>query len=118
MDQLRQPRELTQDEQRPRKQALEELRQKLRQQTADKDDPDRPMAQIVLTHLDKYWGHILPEHQLAEGERWQRTTNQREGDWHRGKRRRRRHPRLLGHRCRTGGDGVEVELESSDAGGG
>ena len=90
MDQLRQPQELTQDEQRPLKQALEELRQELRQQTADKDDPDRPMAQIVLTHLDKYWGHILPEHQLAEGERWQRTTNQLEGDWHRGKRRRRR----------------------------
>jgi len=89
-DQLRQPQELTLDEQRPLTQALEELRQEFRQQTADKDDPDRPMAQIVLTHLDKYWGHILPEHQLAEGERWQRTTNQLEGDWHRGKRRRRR----------------------------
>jgi hypothetical protein len=36
----------------------------LRQQTADKDDPDRPVAQIVLTHLDEYWGHILREEYL------------------------------------------------------
>jgi hypothetical protein len=90
MDQLRQPQELPPDEQRPIQQALEQLRQELQQQTEDVDDPDRPLAQIVLVHLDKYWGHIVPDQLPAAGERWQRTTNQLESGWGGLKRGRRR----------------------------
>jgi hypothetical protein len=90
MDQLRQPQELPPEEQRPMQQALEQLRQELQQQTADGNDPDRPLAEIVLVHLDKYWGHILPDQPPATGERWQRTTNQLEGNWGGLKRGRRR----------------------------
>ena len=34
----------------------------LRQQTADRNDSDGPLAQIALKHLDRYWGHLVPEH--------------------------------------------------------
>ena len=81
MNQLRQPQELPPDEQPPMKRALEQLRQELRQQTEDKNDPDGPLAKIVLKHLDKYWGHLIPDQPLAAGECWQRTTNQLESDW-------------------------------------
>jgi hypothetical protein len=91
MDQLRQPQELPVHEQRSIQHALERLRQELQQQTADENDRDRPLAQIVLAHLDKYWEHLVPDHPLpAAGERWQRTTNQLESDWGTLKRRRRR----------------------------
>ena len=90
MDQLRQPQELPPDEPPAMKRVLEQLRQELRQQTADRNHPDGPLARIVLKHLDKYWGHLLPEHPLAAGECWQRTTNQLESDWGGLKRRRRR----------------------------
>jgi hypothetical protein len=60
------------------------------QAAADEQNPDRPLARIVLIHLDKYWGHILPDQGLAAGERWQRTTNQLESDWGGLKRGRRR----------------------------
>lgn len=90
MDQLRQPQELPPDEQRPVQQALEQLRQELQQKTEDDNDRDRPLAQIVLVHLDKYWGHLVPDQPPAAGERWQRTTNQLESDWGSLKRRRRR----------------------------
>jgi hypothetical protein len=90
LDQRRQPQELPPDEQRPMKQALEQLRQELRQQTEDQNHPDGPLAQIVLKHLDKYWGHLIPGQPLAAGERWQRTTNPLESDWGGLKRRRRR----------------------------
>jgi hypothetical protein len=90
MDQLRQPQELPVDEQRPIQRALEQLRQELRQQTADDNDRDRPLAQIVLAHLDKYWEHLVPDPLPAAGEHWQRTTNQLESDWGTLKRRRRR----------------------------
>ena len=81
MNQLRQPQELPPDEQPPMKRALEQLRQELRQQTEDDNDPDGPLAKIVLKHLDKYWGHLIPDQPLAAGECWQRTTNQLESDW-------------------------------------
>jgi hypothetical protein len=90
MDQLRQPQELAPDEQSSVKQALEQLRQELQRQAVDDQDPDRPLARIVLTHLDKYWGHILPDQRLPAGECWQRTTNQLESDWGSLKRGRRR----------------------------
>jgi hypothetical protein len=90
MDQLRQPQELAPHEQGSLKRALEQLREELQQQVADEQDPDRPLARIVLVHLDKYWGHILPDQGLAAGERWQRTTNQLESDWGGLKRGRRR----------------------------
>jgi hypothetical protein len=89
MDQLRQPQELSADEQRPLQRALEQLRQELQQQTADDHDPDRPLAKIVLAHLDKYWEHLVPDPLPAAGQSWQRTTNQLESDWGTLKRRRR-----------------------------
>jgi len=90
MDQLRQPQELLPDEQPLMKRALEQLRQELRQQTEDKNHPDGSLAKIVLKHLDKYWGHLIPDQPLAAGECWQRTTNQLESDWGDLKRGRRR----------------------------
>ena len=90
MDQLRQPQELPGEEQRPLQRALEQFRQELRQQTEDQTHPDGPLAQIVLKHLDKYWGHLIPDQPLAVGECWERTTNQLESDWGDMKRRRRR----------------------------
>jgi hypothetical protein len=88
MDQLRQPQELAPEEHVSLKHELEQLRQELQRQAADEQDPDQPLARIVLTHLDKYWGHILPD--LAAGEHWQRTTNQLESTWGGLKRGRRR----------------------------
>ncbi|MCU0981708.1 MAG: hypothetical protein MUF25_21365 [Pirellulaceae bacterium] len=90
MDQLRQPQELPADQQRPLQRALEQLRRELQQQSRDDSDPDQPLAQIVLTHLDKYWEHLLPDRPLAPGEHWQRTTNELESDWGTLKRCRRR----------------------------
>ncbi len=90
MDQLRQPQQLPPDEQPAVKRALEQLREELRQQTADRTDSDGPLAQIALKHLDRYWGHLVPEQSLAAGECWQRTTNHLESDWGGLKRRRRR----------------------------
>jgi len=89
MDQLRQPQELPADEQRPLQHALEQLRQELQQQTAEDHDQDRPLAKIVLAHLDKYWEHLVPAPLPAAGQTWQRTTNQLESDWGTLKRRRR-----------------------------
>jgi hypothetical protein len=90
MDQLRQPQELAADELRPLRHALTQLRQELIQQAADDNDRDQPLTQIVLTHLDKYWEHLVPDPLPAPGECWPRTTNQLEGDWGHMKRRRRR----------------------------
>ncbi len=90
LDQLRQPQELPVDEQRSIQRALHHLRQELQQQTADEHDRDRPLARIVLAHLDKYWEHLVPDSLTAAEEPWQRTTNQLESDWGALKRRRRR----------------------------
>ena len=90
MHHMRQPQELSADQQRPLRQALEQLRHELQQQTADDNDPDQPLAQIVLGHLNKYWGHLLPDQAPADGVGWPRTTNQLESDWGNLKRRRRR----------------------------
>ena len=81
MNQLRQPQELPLHDQRSLKQALEQLREELQQQCQDKNDRDRPLAQIVLTHLDKYWEHIMPDPLPAVGVSWERTTNRLESDW-------------------------------------
>lgn len=89
MDQLRQPQELPADEQRYLLPALEQLRQELQHQTADDQDQDGPLAKIVLTHLDKYWKHLVPDPLSAAEEHWQRTTNELESDWGTLKRRRR-----------------------------
>lgn len=89
MDQLRQPQELSADQQRPLQHALEQLRQELQQQIVDGHDLDRPLAKIVLSHLDKYWEHLVPDPLPAAGQPWQRTTNQLESDWGTLKRRRR-----------------------------
>lgn len=90
MDQLRQPQDLPVDEQRSLQHALHHLRQELQQQTADEHDRDRPLARIVLAHLDKYWEHLVPDPLTAAEEPWQRTTNRLESDWGALKRCRRR----------------------------
>lgn len=89
MQNLRQPHELPTDQQQEIKTALDSLRSELRQQAQDKNDSDRPLAEIVLKHLEKYWPYLVPDQPPAEGERWHRTTNQLEQDWGRLKRRRR-----------------------------
>ena len=48
------------------------------------------LAEIVLTHLDKYWPHLIPKRLPVEGERWERTTNQLERHWRSAKRGRRK----------------------------
>jgi hypothetical protein len=90
MDHMRQPQELSPEQHRPLRQALEQLRHELQQQTADDNDPDQPLAQIVLGHLDKYWEHLLPDQAPAAGAGWPRTTNPLESNWGDLKRRRRR----------------------------
>lgn len=81
MQNLRQPHELPTDQQHEIKTALDSLRSELRQQTQDEDDADRPLAHIVLKHLEKYWPYLVPDQTAAQGERWHRTTNQLESDW-------------------------------------
>ena len=87
---LRELHELPVSEQKEMKMALEELRHELRQQVEDENDIDRPLAHIVLVHLDKYWAHLVPDQPPAPGERWERTTNKLESDWGGLKRGRRR----------------------------
>jgi len=89
MQNLRQPHELPADQQHEITTALGNLRNELRQRAQDENDADRPLAEIVLTHLEKYWPYLVPDPTLARGERWHRTTNQLEGDWGHLKRRRR-----------------------------
>jgi hypothetical protein len=78
---LRQPQELPACEQSELKTALTELRSQLRGGSQDEDDPDRPLAQLVLTHVDKYWSHLVPDRPLVEGEAWERTNNRLESRW-------------------------------------
>lgn len=78
---LRQPQELPACEQPKLKTALTELRSQLRWESQDPDDPDRLLAHIVLTHLDKYWSHLVPDRPPVEGEAWERTNNPLESQW-------------------------------------
>lgn len=95
MQNLRQPHELPTDQQHEIKTDLDILRSQLRQQAQDEDDADRPLAQIVLQHLEKYWPYLVPDQTAAQGERWHRTTNPLESDWgHLKRRRRQAHGRL------------------------
>ena len=89
MQNLRQPHALPVDQQHEIKSALDRLRSELAQQVQDQPDGDRPLAEIILKHLEKYWACLVPDSLPAEGERWHRTTNQLEGDWGHQKRRRR-----------------------------
>jgi hypothetical protein len=81
MDQLREPLELTACELPELQSALTELRSELRQQTQDPQDADRPLASMVLQHLDKYWSYLIPDRPLGKGEPWERTTNKLEKQW-------------------------------------
>lgn len=90
MDQLRQPHELTASEQPELQIALTQLRSELREQSQDPQDADRPLARLVLQHLDKYWSHLVPDRPLGHGQRWERTTNDLEKQWGGLKRGRRR----------------------------
>jgi hypothetical protein len=89
MQNLRQPHELPTDQQHEIKTVLDSLRSELRQQVQDENDADRPLAEIVLKHLEKYWPYLVPDQTPAEGGLWHRTTNQLEKDWGHLKRRRR-----------------------------
>jgi len=81
MQNLRQPHELPTDQQYEITTALDSLRTELRQRAQDEGDADRPLAEIVLKHLEKYWPYLVPDQTPAQGERWHRTTNQLESDW-------------------------------------
>jgi len=89
MQNLRHPHELPTSQQPEIKRDLDSLRNELRQQAQNENDDDRPLAEIALKHLEKYWPYLVPDPTLAEGERWHRTTNQLEKDWGHLKRRRR-----------------------------
>ncbi len=89
MQNLRQPHELPTNQQHEIKTDLDSLRSHLRQQAQDENDADRPLAQVVLRHLEKYWLYLVPDPTAAQGERWHRTTNRLESDWAQVKRRRR-----------------------------
>ena len=81
MQSLHQPHELATHQQHEIKTDLDILKSQLRQQAQDPDDADRPLAQIVLKHLEKYWLYLVPDPTAAQGERWHRTTNPLESDW-------------------------------------
>jgi hypothetical protein len=74
--------ELPVQEQQEIKTALEQLRHELQRQVQDETDTDRSLAQIVLTHLDKYWTHLIPERTTKTPQQnSQRTTNKLERNW-------------------------------------
>jgi hypothetical protein len=81
MDNLRQPHELPAAEQQEMKTGLDRLRTQLRQQSQEESDADRPLAEVVLAHLDKYWPYLAPDRPSAEEEAWERTTNKLESRW-------------------------------------
>ena len=90
MHNMRQPQELPTDQQEELKTDLDRLRSELRQESEAENNADRALAKIVLVHLDKYWSHLVPKKLPAEGECWERTTNQLESHWRSAKRGRRR----------------------------
>jgi hypothetical protein len=90
MHNMRQPQELPTDQQEELKTDLDRLRSELRQESEAESNGDRALAKIVLVHLDKYWLHLVPKKLPAEGECWERTTNQLESHWRSAKRGRRR----------------------------
>jgi hypothetical protein len=71
------------------KMALTRFNCELRQQSEDENDPDRPLARIVLAHLGKYWNRLLPDQSQNPVQRWHRTTSALEKDWRNLKRPRR-----------------------------
>jgi len=81
MENLRESHELPAGEQQEIRTALDDLRQQLQQQSQEKTDIDQPLAKIVLTHLNKYWTHLVPDQPPTAGERWKRTTNDLEREW-------------------------------------
>ncbi len=81
--------ELPTDERHAIKTALSSLIGELRQQAEDENDPDRPFAQIVLNHLQKYRSRLLPDQPPTRAQHWHRTTSALEKDWRNLKRPRR-----------------------------
>jgi hypothetical protein len=81
MHHRRQPHELLAHEKQEVQVARTDLRTQLRRQSQDQGHADRPLAQIVLTHLDKYWSHLVPDQPPGDGEHWERTTNKLESQW-------------------------------------
>jgi hypothetical protein len=81
MQNLHQPHDLPTDQQHEIKTALDSFRSELRQQAQDKHDADRPLAEIVWKHLEKYRPYLVPDQTPPQEERWHRTTNPLEKDW-------------------------------------
>ena len=90
MDKMQQPQDLPTDQQEELKTDLDRLRSELRPEAQEESNVDQTLAQIVLSHLDKYWSYLVPENLPSEGERWERTTNQLERHWRSTKRGRRK----------------------------
>lgn len=90
MNHQRLPHDLPSSEQQGLKTALDQLRDELKKQSQDQGHADRGLAKIVLTHLDKYWAHLVPDEANPPGGSWKRTTNQLERHWGEMKRIRRR----------------------------
>jgi len=86
MRNLRLPYELPDGSREPLQTALHALRESLRAEV-EQASADQPLAQTVLTHLDKYWDYLVPASSV--GPSWERTTNKLESHWSVGKRSRR-----------------------------
>jgi len=78
---LHRAHELPTGEQHAIKTALTTLSCELREQAENENDPDRPFAQIVLDHLEKYWSRLLPDQPPTQIQPWHRTTSALEKDW-------------------------------------
>jgi len=78
---LHRVRESPSGEQNAIKTALTTLRCELREQAKEENDPDHPLVQIVLAHLEKYWPCLLPDKLPSQPQPWHRTTNALEKDW-------------------------------------
>lgn len=90
MSNLRQLHDLPPAAQQQVTKELETLRQQLRKQSEDEDDPDASLAATIVKHLDKYWSHLVSPTPLPAGGDAARTTNALESDWSGLKRGRRR----------------------------
>lgn len=81
MANLREPHALPTSQQQEMRLALQELREELQQRSTEDTGQDVALARVVLTHLDKYWSHLIPENPSSTTARWERTTNKLESGW-------------------------------------
>ena len=87
---MREPYTVSASQQNELDTELTQFREEMRQRSRPGAGPDAALAQIVVKHLDKYAGCLLPKTPAAEGQVEERTTNKLESTWGDQKRGRRR----------------------------